>query len=60
MNMVGCTGLRGFRTQGHRDGGFGDNCPTTVAVSGGLVREIRYIPYDFFRSVMRFSPVLPK
>jgi hypothetical protein len=24
------------------------------------VREIRYIPYDFFRGVMRFGPVLPK
>ena len=64
MNTVGCRGSQEFRTRGHYDGDFGGTCPIagkTSAVSEEIgAREMDWMAHDFFRSILRFGPVLSK
>ena len=62
-NTADCTELREFRTRGHYENDFGDIFPITetpIAVSENILRggRLNDITYNFFRRVVRFSPVL--
>ena len=60
-NTADYTGLREFRTRGHRDDNFGDILSITktpIALSEKIGVREDDIAHNFFRSVVRFSPVL--
>ena len=60
-NTADCTGLRGFQSRGHCYADSGGNYPTTEKMLAAVNEEMGgEVAYDFFRSVLRFCPVLPE